>query len=82
MISNEKRENIFNKENSFKKEINQLEKKLKKIETELDEKKGSRQLIDVIVTIVNGLIEKRVNFYNELNSISEIYKKYDRNYII
>ncbi len=75
-----KRENIFNKENSFKKEINQLEKKLKKIETELDEKKGSRQLIDVIVTIVNGLIEKRVNFYNEVNSISEIYKKYDKLY--
>jgi len=75
------RENIFNKENSFKKEINQLEKKLKKIETELDEKKGSRQLIDVIVTIVNGLIEKRVNFYNELNSISEIYRNMI-NYII
>src|SRR5918993_400486 len=71
------RENIFNKENSFKKEINQLEKKLKKIETELDEKKGVRQLIEVIVTIVNGLIEKRFNFYDELNSISEVYKKYD-----
>ena len=71
------RENIFNKENSFKKEINQLEKKLKKIETELDEKKGARQLIEVIVTIVNGLIEKRFNFYDELNSISEVYKKYN-----
>ncbi len=71
------RENIFNKENSFKKEINQLEKKLKKIEIELDEKKGVRQLIEVIVTIVNGLIEKRFNFYDELNSISEVYKKYD-----
>ena len=71
------RENIFNKENSFKKEINQLEKKLKKIETELDEKKGVRQLIEVIVTIVNGLIEKRFNFYDELNSISEVYKKYN-----
>ena len=71
------RENIFNKENSFKKEINQLAKKLKKIETELDEKKGVRQLIEVIVTIVNGLIEKRFNFYDELNSISEVYKKYD-----
>jgi DNA repair exonuclease SbcCD ATPase subunit len=70
-------ENIFNKENSFKKEINQLEKKLKKIETELDEKKGVRQLIEVIITIVNGLIEKRFNFYDELNSISEVYKKYD-----
>jgi DNA repair exonuclease SbcCD ATPase subunit len=68
---------IFNKENSFKKEINQLEKKLKKIETELDEKKGVRQLIEVIITIVNGLIEKRFNFYDELNSISEVYKKYD-----
>ena len=71
------RENIFNKENSFKKEISQLEKKLKKIETELDEKKGARQLIEVIVTIVNGLIEKRFNFYDELNSISEVYKKYN-----
>jgi len=71
------RENIFNKENSFKKEISQLEKKLKKIETELDEKKGVRQLIEVIVTIVNGLIEKRFNFYDELNSISEVYKKYN-----
>ena len=71
------KENIFNKENSFKKEINQLEKKLNKIETELDEKKGVRQLIEVIVTIVNGLIEKRFNFYDELNSISEVYKKYD-----
>lgn len=70
-------ENIFNKENSFKKEINQLEKKLKNIETELDEKKGVRQLIEVIITIVNGLIEKRFNFYDELNSISEVYKKYD-----
>ena len=70
-------ENIFNKENSFKKEINQLEKKLKKIEIELDEKKGVRQLIEVIITIVNGLIEKRFNFYDELNSISEVYKKYD-----
>jgi DNA repair exonuclease SbcCD ATPase subunit len=71
------KDNIFDKENSFKKEINQLEKKLKKIETELDEKKGVRQLIEVIVTIVNGLIEKRFNFYDELNSISEVYKKYD-----
>src|SRR5215204_4615267 len=71
------KENIFNKENSFKKEINQLEKKLNKIETELDEKKGVRQLIEVIVTIVNGLIEKRFNFYDELNSISGVYKKYD-----
>src|SRR5215203_1323437 len=71
------KENIFNKENSFKKEINQLEKKLNKIETELDEKKGVRQLIEVIVTIVNGLIEKRFNFYDELNSISEVYKKYN-----
>jgi len=71
------RENIFNKENSFKKEISQLEKKLKKIETELDEKKGVRPLIEVIVTIVNGLIEKRFNFYDELNSISEVYKKYN-----
>src|SRR5215203_5831826 len=65
------------KENIFKKEINQLEKKLNKIETELDEKKGVRQLIEVIVTIVNGLIEKRFNFYDELNSISEVYKKYN-----
>lgn len=73
----QERENIFNKENSFKKEISQLEKKLKKIETELDEKKGARQLIEVIVTIVNGLIEKRFNFYDELNSISEVYKKYN-----
>jgi DNA repair exonuclease SbcCD ATPase subunit len=72
------RENIFNKENSFKKEISQFEKKLKKIETELDEKKGARQLIEVIVTIVNGLIEKRFNFYDELNSISEVYKKYNK----
>jgi DNA repair exonuclease SbcCD ATPase subunit len=71
------KDNIFDKENSFKKEINQLEKKLKKIETELDEKKGVRQLIEVIVTLVNGLIEKRFNFYDELNSISEVYKKYD-----
>ena len=72
------KENIFNKENSFKKEINLLEKKLKKIETDLDEKKEVRQLIEVIVTIVNGLIEKRFNFYDELNSLSEVYKRYDK----
>jgi DNA repair exonuclease SbcCD ATPase subunit len=72
------KENIFNKENSFKKEINLLEQKLKKIETELDEKKGVRQLIEVIVTIVNGLIEKRFIFYDELNSLSEVYKRYDK----
>ncbi|HJU58842.1 MAG TPA: hypothetical protein VJ583_03780, partial [Nitrososphaeraceae archaeon] len=71
------RENISNKENSVKKEINLLEKKLKKTERELEEKKEARQLIEVINTIVNGIIEKQFNFYDELNSISEIYKKYD-----
>jgi DNA repair exonuclease SbcCD ATPase subunit len=71
------RENISNKEHSVKKEINLLEKKLKKIETELEEKKETRQLIEVIYTIINGIIEKQFNFYDELNSISEVYKKYD-----
>ena len=71
------RENISNKEHSVKKEINLLEKKLKKIETELEEKKEARQLIEVIYTIINGIIEKQFNFYDELNSISEVYKKYD-----
>ncbi len=71
------RENISNKEHSVKKEINLLEKKLKKIETELEEKKETRRLIEVIYTIINGIIEKQFNFYDELNSISEVYKKYD-----
>ncbi len=71
------RENISNKENSVKKEINLLEKKLKKTETELEEKKEARQLIEVIDTIVNGIIEKQFNFYDEINSIPEVYKKYD-----
>ncbi|HET8856002.1 MAG TPA: SMC family ATPase [Nitrososphaeraceae archaeon] len=71
------RENISNKENSVKKEVNLLEKKLKKTEIELEEKKEARQLIEVIDTIVNEIIEKQFNFYDELNSISEVYKKYD-----
>jgi DNA repair exonuclease SbcCD ATPase subunit len=71
------RENISTKENSVKKDINLLEKKLKKIETELEEKKEARQLIEVIDTIINGIIEKQFNFYDQLNSISEVYKKYD-----
>lgn len=71
------RENISTKENSVKKDINLLEKKLKKIETELEERKEARQLIEVIDTIINGIIEKQFNFYDQLNSISEVYKKYD-----
>src|SRR5687768_3418881 len=71
------RENISNKENVVKKEINLLEKKLKKTEVEVEEKKVARQLIEVIDTIINGIIEKQFNFYDELNSISEVYKKYD-----
>src|SRR5215211_4722775 len=71
------RENISNKENSVKNEINLLEKKLKKTETEFEEKKEARQLIEVIDTIINGIIEKQFNFYDELSSIPEVYKKYD-----
>ena len=71
------RENISNKENLVKREINLLEKKLKKTEIEFEEKKEARQLIEVIDTIINGIIEKQFNFYDELNSISEVYKKYD-----
>src|SRR5215203_1581870 len=71
------RENISNKENLVKKEINLLEKKLKKTETEFEEKKEARQLIEVIDTIINGIIEKQFNFYDELSSIPEVYKKYD-----
>ncbi len=71
------RENISNKENLVKKEINLLEKKLKKTEVEVEEKKVARQLIEVIDTIINEIIEKQFNFYDELNSISEVYKKYD-----
>jgi DNA repair exonuclease SbcCD ATPase subunit len=71
------RENISNKEHTVKNEISLLEKKLKKTETELEEKKEIRQLIQVIDTIINGIIEKRYYFYDELNSISEVYNKYD-----
>src|ERR671912_147157 len=73
----QERENISHKENLVKKEINLLEKKLKKTEIEFEEKKEARQLIEVIDTIINGIVEKQFNFYDELNSISEVYKKYD-----
>jgi len=69
--------NISNKENLFKKELSLLEKKLKKTETELEDKKETRQLIEIIDTIINGIIEKQFNFYDELNSISELPKKYN-----
>jgi DNA repair exonuclease SbcCD ATPase subunit len=49
------RENISNKENLVKNEINLLEKKLKKTEIEFEEKKEARQLIEVIDTIINGI---------------------------
>ena len=73
----QERENISHKENLVKKEINLLEKKLKKTEIEFEEKKDARQLIEVIDTIINEIVEKQFNFYDELNSISEVYKKYD-----
>src|ERR671910_20692 len=57
------------------KEKNQLE--LEKTEIEFEEKKDARQLIEVIDTIINEIVEKQFNFYDELNSISEVYKKYD-----
>lgn len=71
------RDNISDKENLVKKEIVLLEKKLQKTETELEDKKETRQLIEIIDTIINGIIEKQFNFYDELNSISELSKKYN-----